>query len=95
MYLRDDAAERSPTLLIESECHRLLPISDEMGAQDGPHPGGLTGVLKLHGSVHSIGVGAGQRTEPPLGCCLSECLGTGDADAEGEVGVDVEVSKHE
>ena len=65
-----------------------------MGAEDGPHAHGCAGTLELDGAVNSIRVGAGQRSELPPGCCLSECFGTGDADAEGEVRVDVEVGKH-
>ena len=60
----------------------------------GRTAGGLAGALELDRPVDPVRVGAGQRPKAPLGCCLSEYFGTGDADAEGEVGVDVKVSEH-
>jgi hypothetical protein len=94
MYFSYSAAQRCPPALVDGQHHDLLTFCHEMGAEDGPHSSGLTGALKLHCPVDAVCVGAGQRTEPPPGCCLSECFGTGDADAEGEVRVDVEVGEH-
>jgi len=66
-----------------------------MGAEYGTHARGITGALKLDRAVDAIRVGAGERGEPPLGGRPGEYLRAGDAKAEGEVGVGVEVSEHE
>ena len=88
------AAECAPPPFIRRKRHRLLAICDEMGAQDGPHTGGLSGALKFHCAIHSIGVGAGQGTETALRRGLGQRLRAGDAESEGEVGVEMEVGDH-
>jgi hypothetical protein len=65
-----------------------------MSAQDGAHAQGVTGVLELDYSVDPVGVGAGKRCEPTLGGRLGEYLWARGAEAEGEVGVGVEVGEH-
>ena len=62
-----------------------------MRTQDRPHAGRGAGSLELDRSVDAIRVGAGERPESALGGYLSEGLGAGDADAKGEMGVDVKV----
>jgi hypothetical protein len=92
--LRDYTAECGPTPLIHGKGNYLFAVSDKMGPQDGAHACGGTGALELDCAVDSVGIGAGQRSETALGRRLGEHLGTGDAEAEGEVGVNVEVGKH-
>jgi hypothetical protein len=65
-----------------------------MSAEDGTYARGGTGALELDRTVDSVGVGACQRAEAPLGCRTGQDLGTGDPDTEGEMGVGVEVGKH-
>jgi hypothetical protein len=65
-----------------------------MSTENGAYACRGAGTLKLDCAVNSIGIGAGQRTEAPLSRRLGEYLGTGDPDTKGEVGVNVEVSKH-
>jgi hypothetical protein len=87
----NDPTKCAPPALVRGKRNGLLAGRYKMGAEDGAHTGGRTGALKLHRSVHSVGVGAGQGRESSPGGRLSQCLGTGDADSEGEVGVNVEV----
>jgi len=47
MNLRYGPAQRSPPALIQSERNRLLPVPNEVSAQNGSHPGGGAGLLKL------------------------------------------------
>jgi hypothetical protein len=65
-----------------------------MGAEYGAHAHRFAGALELDRSVDPIGVGAGERAEPALGRGLGEDLWARDAEAEGEMGVDVEVGEH-
>jgi hypothetical protein len=65
-----------------------------MGAEYGAHAHGVAGALELNRSIDPICVGAGERAEPTLGGRLGEYLWAGDAEAEGEVGVEVEVGEH-
>jgi hypothetical protein len=81
-------------MIIQSKRYDLLSIGKEMGAEYGAHAHGITGALELDRAVDPVRVGAGERAEPPLGGCLGEYLWARDAEAEGEVGVDVEVSEH-
>lgn len=81
-------------MLIQGERYHLVTISYQMGAEYGTHPRGVTGALELNCPVDPIGVGAGEPAEPALGGRLGEHLRTGDAEAEGEVGVGVEVGEH-
>jgi hypothetical protein len=60
-----------------------------MGTEDGAHAHGIAGTLELDRTIDTIGVGAHQRAESPTGCRLSQHLGAGDAESEGEVGVAV------
>jgi hypothetical protein len=91
MYLRHRAAECAPSTFVKRERNGLLPTRNQMPTENGPNTHGGTGALELHGAVYTVGVGAGQSMEPLPGRCLSECFGAGNADSEGEVGVDVEV----
>jgi hypothetical protein len=81
-------------VLIQRKRYRLLSTSSEMGAEYGTHVHGITGALELDRSVYSIGIGTGKRAKSPLSGCLSEYLRARDAEAEGEVGVEVKMSKH-
>jgi hypothetical protein len=65
-----------------------------MSAQYWPHSHRIAGALELDRSIDPIRVGAGERAKPPLGGCLGEYLWARDAETEGEVGVEVEMSKH-
>jgi hypothetical protein len=94
MYIRYRPAQRSPTLLAYSERHCLLIIGHEVSAEDGAHARGGAGALELDHAIDAVGVGAGQRPEAPLRRRLRKRFRTGDTESEGEVGVDVEVSKH-
>ncbi len=91
MNPRNRPAERRPPALIDGERDGLLILGDQVRAEDGPHPRRLAGPLELDRPVDPVGVGARQRREPPLGGGGGEHVGARDADAEGEVGVDVEV----
>ena len=91
MNPRNRPAERRPPALIAGERDGLLVVRHQMRAEKGPHPRRLTCQLKLDRPVDPVGVGAGQRREPPLGSSGGEHVWAGDTDAEGEVGVDVEV----
>jgi hypothetical protein len=62
-----------------------------MGAEYRSHTHGIAGALKLHRTVDSIGVGAGECVEAPLRSGLRQCFRTGYAESEGEVGVSVEM----
>jgi hypothetical protein len=92
--LRDYTAKCCPTMLIQRKRHHLLTIRNQMGAEYGAHAHGITGALELDRSIDPIRVGAGERGEPPLGRRMGEYLWTRNAEAEGVVGVGVEVSKH-
>jgi hypothetical protein len=94
MYLGNCTAECGPTSLIYGECHYLLSSGDQMSTENWTYAYGGTGALELDCAIHSIRIGAGQRTVAQPGRRLGEYLGTGDPNAEGEVGVNVEVSKH-
>jgi hypothetical protein len=65
-----------------------------MGTEYGAHAHRITGALELDRSVDSVRVGTGERAESTLGGRLGEYLWARDAEAEGEVGVDVEVGEH-
>jgi hypothetical protein len=91
MNPRNRAAERRPPAFIGRERDRLLVVRHQVRAEDGPHPRRLARPLELDRPVDPVGVGARQRREPPLGGRGGEHVGARDADAEGEVGVDVEV----
>ena len=94
MNPRDRPAQRGPPALVGGEGDGLFIVGDEMRAEDGAHAGGLAGALELDGAVDAVGVGAGQRAEPPLCRRLRERLRARGADPEGEVGVDVEMGEH-
>jgi hypothetical protein len=81
-------------MIIQSKRYHLLSIGNEMGAEYGANANRVAGALELYCSVDPIGVGTGERAEPPLGGRLGEYLGAGDAEAEGEMGVGVQMSKH-
>jgi hypothetical protein len=91
----DSTTECGPPPLIYGESNGLMAVSEEMSAKNRTHACGFAGVLKLDDTVDSIGVGAGQRPEALTNGCLGEHLGAGDPDAEREVGVNVEVGKHQ
>ena len=90
----NSAAQCPPAALVHRERHHLLAIRHQMGAEYGAHAHRITGALELDRSVDPIGVGAGERSEATLGGRLGQYLRAGDAEAEGEVGVGVEVSEH-
>ncbi len=90
----DRSAQRPPSTFIHREGYNFLTIRNQMGAEYGTHARGITGALKLDRAVDAIRVGAGERGEPPLGGRPGEYLRAGDAKAEGEVGVGVEVGEH-
>ena len=94
MYRCNSPTERSPPAFVHRERHDLLAIRHQMGAEDGAHAHGIAGALELDRSVDPVRVGAGERAEAPLGGRPGEYLRAGDAEAEGEVGVDVEMSEH-
>jgi hypothetical protein len=94
MYLGDGATERCPAALIESQGHGLLSIQDKMGPEYRLHTGVGTRMLKLDRTIDAVGIRASQRLIAPLRRGLGECLGTGRADTEGKMGVDVEVGEH-
>jgi hypothetical protein len=81
-------------MLIQRKRHRLLSVGNKMGAEYGTHAHGVAGALELDRSVYSIGIGTGERAKSPLSGCLSEYFWARDAEAEGEVGVEVEVGEH-
>jgi hypothetical protein len=90
----DGATERSPTALIDSQCQSFVVISHQVGTQYRPHADFGTGSDELDCPIYAVSVGAGQRTESPLGGGLGQRLGTGDPNPEGEVRVNVEVGEH-
>jgi hypothetical protein len=94
VYIRYSAAQRAPTLLVYGERNRLLTIGHEVGAEDGAHARGGTGTLELDHAIDAVGVSASQRPEAPLRRRLRERFRTGDAQSEGEVGMNVEMSEH-
>ena len=94
MDCSNSPTECPPSTLVHRERHHLLTIRHQMGAEYGPHARRITGALELDRAVDPIGVGAGEGAEAPLGRRLGEYLGAGDAEAEGEVGVGVEVGEH-
>jgi hypothetical protein len=67
----------------------------QVRAQDGPNASGFGGILELDGAIHPVGVGAGQRGKPARRGRLHQGIRRGGPDAEREMGVDVEVSKHD
>jgi hypothetical protein len=81
-------------LLIGSKRHCLPAVSHEVGTEDGAHADGGTGALELDRTVDAVGVGAGQGAEAALRRSLGQRLGAGDAESEGEVGVDVKMGEH-
>jgi hypothetical protein len=94
MYLGNNTAQCSPPALAYGERHHFVALGNQMGAEYGTHTCGGTGTLELDRTVDSIGVGACQRVEAPLGCRRGQDFGTGDPDAEGEMGMGVEVGEH-
>ena len=93
MHPRDRPAQRRPPPLVRRERDRLLFAVDQVRAEDRAHAGGLAGALEFYGAVDTVGVGAGERRQAPLGRGGREPLGARDADPEGEVGVKVEVGE--
>jgi hypothetical protein len=85
------STQRSPPPFIHRQRDNFLPLRNEMSAEYGTHAHGVTGALELDYSVDPVGVGAGKRSEPTLGRRLGEDLRARGAEAEGEVGVNVEV----
>ncbi len=65
-----------------------------MSAEDRPDANGGTGALELYRSVHAVTVGAGQRAEAVPGGRFGQRIRAGHAEAEGEVGMDVQVGEH-
>jgi hypothetical protein len=94
MNTGDGSAQGSPSTLIHGERHNFLAVCDKMGAENRAYVCRGTGTLKLDRTVNSVGIGAGQGTEATLRRRPGEYLGIGDPDTKGEVGVNVEVSKH-
>ena len=78
--------------LVHRERHRLLVVGGEVDTQDRTHPGRLRRALELDRTVHAVGIGAGQRAEPALGRGGGESLGARDAEAEGEVGMEMKMN---
>jgi hypothetical protein len=64
-----------------------------VGTENWPYTHRGAGALKFDRAVHSIRVGAGQGTEATPGRCFGQHLWAGDTESEGEVGMNVEVSK--
>jgi hypothetical protein len=62
-----------------------------MRAKYWPNAGRDAGSLELDSAIDAIRIGASECPEATHGRGLSQRLGTGNADAKGEVGVDVEV----
>jgi hypothetical protein len=91
MHVRDRPAQRRPAAFVDGQGDRFFIVGDEVRAQDGSYARGFGGALELDRAVDAVGVGAGQCREPPLGGRAGERLGTRDPDAEGEMGVEVEV----
>ena len=78
-------------MFVRSQGQGFLAIGHQVGAQDGTDAGFLSGLLKLYRAVHPIGIGTGERREPALHGGSDQRLGTRGADAEGKMGVDVEM----
>jgi hypothetical protein len=91
VYCSNRSTQRPPSALIGRECYNLLTLRNQMGTQYWAHARRVAGALELDRSVDPIGVGAGERANPPLGGDTGEYFGAGDAEAEGKVAVGVEV----
>ena len=89
VYCCNCTTQCSPAPVVHRERHYLLTTSNQMGAKYRTHTGGITGVMELDRSVHTVSVGAGKRTEPPLRRGVSESLRAGGAKAKGKVGMGV------
>src|SRR4051812_45013839 len=94
MNRRYRPTKRSPSSLIGRERYDFLTIGNQMRAKYWTHPGSIAGTLEVDCSIHSIGIGAGERSEPLLCRCLGESLGTRGAESKGKVGMGVEVGEH-
>jgi hypothetical protein len=93
VYLRDRATQRSPPPLVCGKGNRLLSFPHQVRAEDRTHSRCYTGSLEVDGAVDSVGIGAGQRSKAPLCGRVRESFGTGNAESEGKVGVNVEVGE--
>jgi hypothetical protein len=88
------SAQRSPASFTRCECHRFLTTSNQVGAEYRTDSHGCTGALEIDGSIHSVRVGARQRSKAPPGSRFGERIRAGDAESEGKMGVNVEVDVH-
>src|SRR4051794_40037538 len=68
----DCPTKRSPSSLIGGERYDLLTVGNEMRPEYRTHSCGIAGALEVDCSIHSIGIGAGEREEPSL------CRGLGE-----------------
>ena len=89
----DCPAERGPTTLVHCQRHRLLVAGYEMGTEERDDPPRERRLLELHGSVHAVGVGEGERPVSSRLRGIEQCARARDSLAEGEMGVDVEVGE--
>jgi len=82
VYHSNRPAQRSPPALIHGKRDNLLTVRHQVRAEYWTDSGGITGTLKLHGSVDTVGVSTGQCAEPALSRNMSQDFGTGSAEPE-------------
>jgi hypothetical protein len=95
MDLCNSTTQCCPAPLIQSERDHFLIGRHQMRAKYRTDTCGVTGALKFDRSIDAVGVGAGERAESALRCCLSQQLRTRCAETEREVSVGVEMGEHE
>ena len=90
----DCPTQSGPPPLVHRQRDSLFLIGDQMRAEDRAHTGGIAGALELDRPVDAVGVGAGECPVVPLRGGGRQHLGAGDADAEGKVGMGMQVGHH-
>ena len=89
MDLRYCSAQRAPALFVRRQCDRFLVVEPQVRTEDGADARRLGGLLELDGAVDTVGVGAGEGAEAARDGGLDQRRGTGGAEAEGEMAVDM------
>ena len=79
------------TLGVGNACLRAAgQVEGELGAEDGGHAHGVSGLGEADDSVHAVVVGDGQGLEAEAGRLLDQLLGVRRTVEEAEVGVAVQ-----